>query len=1102
MIEPMLAEESIFLQALEIPSAKDQAFFLDRACGANRQLRTAVEALLHAHEKSGDLLDLPKEPFTRRYELCNEIDHGGMGVVYRAIDTILGREVAVKVLLEKFVPASAAARRFADEAHITAQLQHPAIPPVHDLGTLPDGRPYLAMKLIGGETLEDLLADRPNPSHGRSRFIAAFEQICQALAYAHDRHVIHRDLKPANVMMGSFGEVQVMDWGLAKVLSNRSDGTMADTDETLSGADIRSTRESDGSETQAGSVLGTPAFMPPEQAVGAIGKIDERSDVFGLGAILAVVLTGQPPYSGTTAEMTRVLAARGKVDECFVRLDSCGADPELVALCKRCLAPEPEDRPADAGEVAGAVANLRAAADERARQAELDLVKAEGERVLAEARVEEEAKTRRLADEKAAEQRKRRQVQLFLAGAVGLLLLGVGAFGWWHDREATRQGTEAAGRDREERDRLKRNAEAVTIHLNQCEEAMKAGDAAKAGLALEAAEKRAAEGGAEDLAYRVNGLRADLMVFRELDAVDLFRWTPMESRFPSTKEVVARYRGALGNFRADPDATQPEAAAARVAVSAVRDRLVAAFDRVLTVVRSDRVRNLLRHIDPDPYRDAVRDAIMAGDTARMEDLLAKAEARDQPPGFVAVLGENESVPVGRRRELLGAAVRRRPGDLGVLMSLGQTYPLHERDGADVRLRWYQAAIALAPSSPATHNLLGIALHDRGDLDGALAAYTEAIRVAPTYAPARFNLGGIWSDKGNQDGAMDVYKEAIRLDPTCAAAHYGIGLVRQRKNDPNGAVVAYREAIRFDPEYVPALVNLGHILVDKGDLDGAVAELKAALRIDHDHPIAHYNLGLALRRKGDLDGAINEYKEAIRIRPRYTDAHTNLGWVLQLRGDLDGAVTRYKDALLVDPNHSIARDNLAGAERMRELQHKLPGILSGKAIHATPAEACEYAELCGQPFQKRYASAVGLFEKAFGADPKLVEAVSTGHRYNAACYAALAARGDGVDSPVAPNALAALRTKALAWLKDDLALHRKHAVSSSGSERKSASETLSHWLKDSDLTGTQGWLGRTGMPSNERAEWDAFWEDVKATLAEAQKPAPPPEVAPAPRASKR
>src|SRR5581483_2881857 len=154
-----------------------------------------------------------------RYELREEIARGGMGAVFAARDAALARDVAVKVLQERFAADPTVAGRFLDEARITAQLQHPGIPPVHDVGTLPDGRPFLAMKLIKGETLDRRLAGRADPSAGRGRFLAVFEQICQAVAYAHSRGVIHRDLKPANVMVGAFAEVQVMDWGLAKVLT-------------------------------------------------------------------------------------------------------------------------------------------------------------------------------------------------------------------------------------------------------------------------------------------------------------------------------------------------------------------------------------------------------------------------------------------------------------------------------------------------------------------------------------------------------------------------------------------------------------------------------------------------------------------------------------------------------------------------------------------------------------------------------------------------------------------------------------------------------------------------------------------------------------------
>jgi tetratricopeptide (TPR) repeat protein len=388
---------------------------------------------------------------SQRYSLLAEIACGGMGVIWRATDSALGREVAVKVLHDKFAPDSAAARRFAAEARITAQLQHPAIPPVHDFGNLPDGRPFLAMKLIKGRTLQELLRQRSDPAADRGRFLAVFEQVCQALAYAHAHQVIHRDLKPGNVMVGGFGEVQVMDWGLAKVLTETAAPVppTGEQVETVAGTLIRG---SDSLYTQAGSVLGTLAYMPPEQAAGEIGKVDQRSDVFGLGAMLAVILTGRPPYFGPDNDAVRVMAIRGDLAACLERLDGCGAEAELVTLCKRCLAFAPADRPGNAGVVAEEIAGVRAAAEERARAAER-------ERAAAEAR--------------AAEQRRKRRWQLAAAGMVVLALLaGLGGLAAFL-RAQKQANADLQAANQREHERFELALEAIkTFHTGVSEDAL------------------------------------------------------------------------------------------------------------------------------------------------------------------------------------------------------------------------------------------------------------------------------------------------------------------------------------------------------------------------------------------------------------------------------------------------------------------------------------------------------------------------------------------------------------------------------------------------------------------------------------------------------
>jgi serine/threonine protein kinase len=371
--------------------------------------------------------------YTGNYDLGEELGRGGMGVVYRAHDPDLSRTLAVKILLETHADNEELKRRFLEEAQIMGQLQHPGVAPIHEIGTLEDGRPFFSMKQIKGQTLAELLkrpGSEPEASarerstafhrlgHDLSRFLAYFEPVCQTLAFAHSRGILHRDLKPGNVMVGSFGEVQVMDWGLAKVLGAQSGGSQPTEPATPDASTIFTARTSslDGAETAPGRVLGTPAYMAPEQARGEIEKLDERADVFGLGAILCEILTGQPPFPGDTQMDSHRKAMKSDLCETFARLNGCGADTELVDLAKRCLAAEKEDRPRQAADVAVAVARYQARVRERLRQAEVD---------------------RALAQVKAAEERRRRRVWVMLAGlAVLFVAAASGAAVWYYQDQA------------------------------------------------------------------------------------------------------------------------------------------------------------------------------------------------------------------------------------------------------------------------------------------------------------------------------------------------------------------------------------------------------------------------------------------------------------------------------------------------------------------------------------------------------------------------------------------------------------------------------------------------------------------------------------------
>lgn len=215
--------------------------------------------------------DLPGE----RYQVIEPIGQGGMGTVYRARDRVLDRDVALKVLRPE-VTGPEWANRLAREARILARLEHPGVVPVHDVGTLGDGRIYYLMKLVRGKRLDEFTS-----TASLSDTLRAFLRICDAVGFAHAHGVVHRDLKPSNVMVGAFGEVMVLDWGIARV-TGTEDGPHGSPNSSASSAE---------GDTAPGTVLGTPGFMAPEQAQGAVHLVDERTDVFALGAILRSIVT-------------------------------------------------------------------------------------------------------------------------------------------------------------------------------------------------------------------------------------------------------------------------------------------------------------------------------------------------------------------------------------------------------------------------------------------------------------------------------------------------------------------------------------------------------------------------------------------------------------------------------------------------------------------------------------------------------------------------------------------------------------------------------------------------------------------------------------------
>jgi serine/threonine-protein kinase len=289
-----------------------------------------------------------------RYRQLSKHAQGGLGEVWKAHDEVLHREVALKRIREKYHRDVESRRSFLQEAEITARLEHPGVVPVYGLAHDADGQPCYAMRFIQGRTLHDAIqqfheADRQPRRDPGERSLALrellnrFVAVCNTIAYAHNRGVLHRDVKPANVMLGTYGETLVVDWGLAKPLASRE----------ASSGDIPTSSSDTGAGTQQGQIKGTPAYMSPEQAAGRWDVVGAASDIYSLGAMLYALLTGQPPVRGSNMFAVLEQVQKGKVTP--ARQVKPAVPKSLEAVCLKAMALKPEQRYATALELAADV---------------------------------------------------------------------------------------------------------------------------------------------------------------------------------------------------------------------------------------------------------------------------------------------------------------------------------------------------------------------------------------------------------------------------------------------------------------------------------------------------------------------------------------------------------------------------------------------------------------------------------------------------------------------------------------------------------------------------------------------------------------------------
>jgi serine/threonine protein kinase/tetratricopeptide (TPR) repeat protein len=846
--------------------------------------------------------EMPTGNSDSRYQLQGEIARGGMGAILKGRDTDLGRDLAIKVLLDAHKDKPEVIQRFIEEAQIGGQLQHPGIAPIYELGQFSDKRPFFAMKLVKGQTLSKLLADREDAADERGKFIGIFEQVCQTMAYAHSRGVIHRDLKPANIMVGAFGEVQVMDWGLAKVLpaggvADEKKSQMLKQGQSII-ATLRSGVGSDsppmfgsaGSHTQMGSVMGTPAYMPPEQALGEIDQMDERADVFGLGAILCEILTGHPPYVGTDGTQVYRMASRGKLDDAFSRLDACGADEDLIALTKHCLELDPKARPRNAGVLAERVTGYLESVESKLRETEVK-------------RAAEAAR--------AIEARKRMRVTLALAASV-LLMFGLGGGGWvWIQQQAAERreiattNVNSALSDAQVHQSLADSAE-LEMQVAKLDKAV-----SSAQQAVELAEQNEVEvslsnraktmlAALQTRATKVRELSEQVRQDREFqEALELIRLSQADggaqeitiedsqdgrgalhdegSEEPGEAQLVGgppkkvifqlfdissaakRYEDVFREAGLDLSTLDVSQAAALIRSSAIRESQIAAID------------NWARAIPrPGPPSETAATELAAAETNLPE---GDDEFTATDESTTNTVNNNDADTVALRQRLLAIANAADDSEwrrtVRAALEANDTTELKELAATD----------EARSQSPELIAWLGAALRDGEEAEASVGVLLQAQRQNPGDFWLNYELGKSFSKQDNHLEGLGFTRAALAIRPKSLGALMALAAASSSAKRYEDAAAIYRSVVKQNPRLVEAHTELASVATSLEQWDEAIAAYRAVLELEPQNVEVRASMGIAHRSAGHYQEAIETCQKAVELDPQSAYAYLCLGQVL-------------------------------------------------------------------------------------------------------------------------------------------------------------------------------------------------------------------------------
>lgn len=892
-----------------------------------------------------------------KYEPDRELGRGGMGVVLSVRDNDLRRDVAMKVVrADRIKPGTEsgdlALRRFIEEAQITGQLEHPNIVPVHELGADAKGRIFFTMKLVRGKPLSEIIRElrrgdaTTQAEYPLDRLLQVFMKVCDALSFAHAHNVVHRDLKPENIMIGRFGEVMVMDWGLARLLdqpehgfdkavnSIETDSHMRKVEDSAAGS-----RSGPSALSMEGTIAGTPAYMAPEQALGEISRIDQQTDVFALGAILYEILVLRPPYTAKGGTNVIEQAARGELTDPFervasdehlrerlARLPGGKIPPELAAIAMHALQKRKEERYATVRAMEDDVENYIAG---RPVSVHADFI------------------TVRMAKWV----RRHPTLSMSTAAAAAVILVAVASIMGivaQARQEAIRQQEEVvtastqAKLEAEKRAEAESNLKQASIEReNALQQRARATTLYREGTEQAERARQMTLGETRTEAKQAAVLALEKAVETDESYVDPVFALAQLMHFFGDRRALDFY--ARTNTLMSGDGGNGDARALVYAGNFARDvlgNLELAESYYLQAAKLD-------PSDPHVLVGQGMAAIVAGNFPRAAELAVEARNRDDSLweawymhgyafGSQMTPDDRALNPIydpGKAEELFTQALAR---------SNRQSETYAERGIVRIDLKQYEAAesdlrraIELAPGSltpqlnlcialramqrndealAITGQLVkdhaelyhvwsnhGMSLYFDGQNEAAAAAMEKSLSIQPGRPIAHHNLAHIYISMGKPDEARTHANKTLEIEPDYFLSWLLIAQIDEDAKDYERALADVDKAIAIQPEDATVLATRARVLLRADRNEEAVAAASRAYELSPESPLASRMLGLCELRGGNYARAAVLLQQSVENFPADWEGHLNLATALQLLGRHDQALAAAQRVIELKPD---------------------------------------------------------------------------------------------------------------------------------------------------------------------------------------------------------